>query len=185
MQPTAVEKLTVLMLCEIFKKLDIKDSFDPDLISRAVSSDDTWVLNWKYGIRGEGTEGSANPSHVTAVVDTLDMYSFLRDSFERLGEAGQAEVEAAVPNACSKTTFHGYDGNHESEYLLATRYMVEHLDSFESMRDVGRLNSHMPVVEMYARMFEAFEPIRVKLVGRLMNPEEIIEVLRASIPSNP
>jgi hypothetical protein len=51
MQPTAVEKLTVLMLCEIFKKLDIKDSFDPDLISRAVSSDDIWVLNWKYDIR--------------------------------------------------------------------------------------------------------------------------------------
>lgn len=182
MQPTAVEKLTVLMLCEIFKKLDIKDSFDPDLISEAISSDESWVLAWKYDIKDEGAE---NPPHVTAVVNTLDMYSFLRDSYEAIGEAGRAEVEAAIPGARSRVSFHGYDGNNESEYRSAARYLVEHLESFESMKDVARLNSHMPVVEMYARMFEAFEPIRIKLVGRLMGPAEIIEVLQASIhPSN-
>lgn len=182
MQPTAVEKLTVLMLCEIFKKLDIKDSYDPDLISQAISSDDAWVLDWKYGIRDEG---STKPAYVTAVGDTLDMYSFLRDSFEELGEAEQAEVEAAVPHSRSKISFHGYDGNNESEYLSAARYMVDHLDAFQSMKDVAALNSHMPVVDMYARMFAAFEPIRGKLLGRLMSAEEVIEVLRASIhPSN-
>jgi uncharacterized protein YfbU (UPF0304 family) len=182
MQPTAVQKLTVLMLCEIFKKLEIKNSFDPDLISQAISSDDAWVLDWKYGIRDEG---ATNPPHVTAVVDTLDMYAFLRDSYESIGETGRAEVEESVPNARSKTSFHGYDGNNEFEYLSAARYMVDHLDRFQSMRDVAKQNSHMPVVEMYARMFEVFEPIRVNLVGRLMSPAEIVEVLRASIhPSN-
>ncbi|MNR04219.1 hypothetical protein D3C85_1201580 [compost metagenome] len=90
-----------------------------------------------------------------------------------------------MPNARSKTSFHGYDGNNEFEYLSAARYMVDHLDRFQSMRDVAKQNSHMPVVEMYARMFEVFEPIRVNLVGRLMSPAEIVEVLRASIhPSN-
>lgn len=176
MQPTAVEKLTVLMLCEIFKKLEIENSFDPDLISQAISSGDTWVLDWKYGIRDEG---SVRPPHVREVGDTLDMYSFLRDSFQRLDEGDQAKVEAAVPNARASVTFHGYDGNNETEYLSAARYMVDHLDAFESMKDVATRNSHMPVVEMYARMFGAFEPIRANLVGRLMNAEEIIEVLAA------
>ena len=182
MQPTAVEKLTVLMLCDIYKKLDIKDSFDPDLISQAISSDDTWVLDWKYGIKDVDAR---RPAHVGLVADTLDMYSFLRDSFERIGADGQAEVEAAVPRARTNISFPGFDGNNEPEYRAAARYMVDHLGAFVSMRDVAAQNSHMPLVPMYARMIEVFEPIRRELVGRLMSPEEIVEVLRASVhPDN-
>ncbi|CRM52772.1 YfbU domain protein [Pseudomonas sp. 31 R 17] len=182
MQPTAVEKLTVLMLCDIYKKLEIKDSFDPELVSQVISSDDMWVLDWKYGIKDEGAE---TPPHVTAVVDTLDMYAFLRDSYAALGEAEKANLEEAVPHARGKISFPGYDGNNETEYLSTARYLVEDLDRFESMKTVAAVNSHFPVVEMYARMFEAFEPIRINLVGRLMNFAEIAEVLRASVhPDN-
>lgn len=182
MQPTAVEKLTLLMICEIFKKLDIKDSFDPDLISQAISSDDAWVLDWKYGIR-DGDD--VRPPHVREVGDTLDMYSFLRDSYERIGPKGQAVVEAAVPNARGSISFPGFDGNNELEHGTAARYMVEHLGAYESMSGVATRNSHMPLVPMYARMYEVFEPIRGQLIGRLMSPEEIIAILQAAVhPDN-
>lgn len=182
MQPTATEQLILQMLCDIHKKLEITGSFDPDLISQAISSDDWWVIDWKYGIKDEGDR---RPAHVTAVVDTLDMFAFLRDSFERLGADGQAEVEAAIPHARTRIVFSGYDGNNETEYLSVAHYLTQHLGAFESMRDVAARNSHFPATEMYARMFEVFELIRPNLVGRLMSAEEIIAVLTAAThPSN-
>lgn len=182
MQPTVIEQLTVQMLCAIYKKLGIEDGFDPDLVSSAIASNDLWVLEWAYGIKHEQ---SHNPPYVTAVVNTLDMYSFLRDSFERLSPAEQAIVEAEVPHASSQVQFRGYDGNNELDHRRAARYLVNHLDRFETMKDEATSNSHSPVVEMYARMFEVFEPIRVQLVNRLMGPHEIVAVLQAAVhPSN-
>ncbi|PXX67648.1 hypothetical protein SAMN05660489_03106 [Pseudomonas sp. LAMO17WK12:I10] len=77
MNPSATEKLILQMLCDVHKHLGIKDSYDPDLISRAVGSDDYWVLNWKYDIREENAE---NPPHVRAVVDALDMFRRCRQN---------------------------------------------------------------------------------------------------------
>lgn len=182
MQPTVIEQLTVHMLCAIYKKLGIEDSFDPDLVSSAIASNDLWVLDWAYDIKDEQ---SHNPSYVTAVVDTLDMYSFLRDSFESLSPAEQAIVEGEVPNAASQIQFHGYDGNNELDYRRAARYLVNDLDRFETMKDVATSNSHSPVVEMYARMYDVFEPIRAQLGRRLMGAHEIVAVLQAAVhPSN-
>jgi uncharacterized protein YfbU (UPF0304 family) len=182
MQPTAIEQLTVQMLCAIYKKLEIEDSFDPDLVSSAVASNDLWVLDWAYDIRDEHT---VRPPHVTAVLNTLDMYSFLRDSYNGLSADDLALVEVELPRAEGQIRFPGYDGNNETEYLSAARYLVEDLDRFETMRDVATVNSHFPVVDMYARMYEVFEPIRVGLVHRLMSPQEIIAVLSASVhPDN-
>ncbi|UZE27759.1 YfbU family protein [Pseudomonas asplenii] len=182
MQPTAIEQLTVQMLCAIYKKLDITDSFDPDLVASAISGNDLWVLDWAYDIRDENT---STPPHVKSVVDTLDMYSFLRDSFNALSPDEQALVEAEVPGGSTGVQFFGYDGNNETEYRSAARYLVEDLDRFGSMRDVATLNSHCPVVERYERMYEVFEPIRGSLVQRLMSPEEIISVLAAQLhPDN-
>ena len=39
MKYTQQEKLQTLMLCEIFKALEIKDSFNSDLIYKAIQSD--------------------------------------------------------------------------------------------------------------------------------------------------
>jgi len=182
MQPTVIEQLTVQMLCAIYKKLGIDDGFDPELVSSAIASNDLWVLDWAYDIRDE--QGH-NPPHVTAVVDTLDMYSFLGDSFERLSPAERAIVEGEVPHASSLVQFRGYDGNNELDHRRAVRYLVNDLDRFESMKDVATLNSHCPVVEMYARMYEVFEPIRAQLINRLMGPHEIVAVLQAAVhPSN-
>lgn len=182
MQPTVIEQLTVQMLCEIYKKLGINDSFNPDLVSSAIASNDLWVLDLAYDIRDEH---SHKPRHVTAVVDTLDMYSFLRDSFERLSPTEQAIVEGEVPSASSQIQFRGYDGNNELDHRRVARYLVDYLDRFETMKDVATLNSHSPVVEMYARMFEVFEPIRARLINRLMTPLEIVAVLQAAVhPSN-
>ncbi|MGH8381099.1 YfbU family protein [Pseudomonas sp.] len=182
MQPTAIERLTVQMLCAIYKKLGIEDSFDPDLVSSAIASNNLWVLDWAYDIKDENT---VTPPHVTAVVNTLDMYAFLRDSFNGLSAEDRALVEAEIPRASHQVEFRGYDGNNETEYRSAARYLVKDLERFQSMREVATANSHCPVVTMYARMYQVFEPIRATLIDRLMSPQEITAVLNAAVhPDN-
>jgi len=182
MRPTATEKLILQMLCDIHKRLEIDDSYNADLISKAIASDDYWVLDWAYDIRDPGDE---TPEHVKLVGDTLDMYSFLRDSFEEIGPEGRQVVEATVQNAAAKIEFPGFDGNNETEYRTAARFLVDDLERFQTMKEVAGRNSHSPQVAAYARMIEVFDPIRVTLVGHLMSPEEIVEVLQARVhPEN-
>lgn len=176
MQPTATEQLILHMLCNIHKKLGITDSFDPDLIARAVSSDDCWVLDWAYDIKDEGAR---NPPHVTEVVNTLDMYSFLSQGFERLDAADKAVVVSKIPRVRSAVEFPGYDGNNEGKYKTAAAYMVNDLDRFESMKDVAERNSHTHMAGTYARQYQVFEPIRGTLIQRTMTADEIVSVLSA------
>lgn len=182
MNPTVTEKLILQMLCDIHKRLDIQDSYDPTLISKALASDDYWVLDWAYDISEPGTP---TPPHVTAVVDALDMYSFLKESFEALSPQQREALEAAVPNVAARIDFPGFDGNNEGRYRTAARYLVNELDRFESMKDVADRNSHTRMVDVYGRMVAVFEPIRDGLIDRLMNVDEIVQVLDARIhPAN-
>ena len=176
MQPTATEQLILHMLCDIHKKLGITGSFDPDLVAKAISSDNCWVLNWAYDIKDEN---DVNPPHVIAVADALDMYDFMKDSFNSLDAEGKAVVEAAVPRAATAIEFPGFDGNNEGRYRTAARFFVEDLDRFSSMKSVADRNSHSPMASTYARQYQVFEPIRATLVGRFMTAGQIISVLQA------
>lgn len=176
MQPTATEQLILHMLCDIHKKLGITNSFNPDLIASAISSDDCWVLNWAYDIKDENDE---NPPHVTAVVNALDMYDFMKESFDRLDAQDKAVVEAAVPSAAVAVEFPGFDGNNEGRYRTAARFLVNELDRFTSMKQSAVRNSHSRMVGTYARQYQVFEPIRATLIGRLMTADQIIAVLQA------
>lgn len=75
MQPTATEQLILHMLCDIYKKLGITDSFDPDLIASAVSSDDCWVLDWAYDIKDEGARNGGLKEQVQQSVNFLSLLS--------------------------------------------------------------------------------------------------------------
>jgi uncharacterized protein YfbU (UPF0304 family) len=176
MQPTATEKLILHMLCDIHKKLEITDSFDPDLIASAISSDDCWVLDWAYNIKDVG---DTNPPHVILTGNALDMYSFLSDSFNALDAQGKATVAAAVPGTEAGVEFPGFDGNNEYRYRTAARFIVDDLDRYHSMKGVADRNSHTPMAENYARQYRVFETVRPTLVQRRMTAEEIITVLRA------
>ncbi|WEJ22976.1 YfbU family protein [Pseudomonas sp. SD17-1] len=180
MQPTATERLIVEMLCEVYKKLEITDSYDPDIVARAMGSQDYWVLDWKYDVRDGDSE---TPPHVTAVVDTLDMYQFLQEAYEAFDDEQRQSVEAVGIGRTLE--FPGYDGNNETDYLRAARYLVRDLDRFTRLQGSADTNSHAPLAPMYARMVEVFLPIRRNVVGRRMTVEEVVEVLNAAIhPDN-
>jgi uncharacterized protein YfbU (UPF0304 family) len=171
------EKLILLMLTDMYKNLKVKGEFDPEFISETIHSDNLWGFNWRF--TGIPFERSKDPPEVSETVDYMDMWSFLEDSYKKLSPADKKRVEKEAEPFGKHVEFHGFDGNNEPHYHVA-RYMVEHLERFPSFakRD---LNSHSPSIDMYARMYRVFEPMRAGLGLRLLNADEIIQILQAML----
>jgi uncharacterized protein YfbU (UPF0304 family) len=168
------EKLILIMLSDIYEKIGINGEINPGFVREVVLSGHTWALHWKYpGVFED--QNSGDPPEVSQVVDILDMWSMIEDSFNDLPAADQALVKKA---ATRNWQFLGFDGNHETQHMSIARFFVEHLDRFTEFK--GRsLNSHIKSVPGYMLMLPIFESIRSGLHGRTLNAEELIQILNA------
>ncbi|YBF18969.1 YfbU family protein [Klebsiella pneumoniae] len=141
MKYTQQEKLQTLMLCEIFKALEIKDSFNSDLIYKAIQSDQYWALDWEYSDLDSGED---TPEEVTFFVDTFDMYEILNYTYDNFNEADKAEVAASIRNFNGKNSllFPGFDGNNETKYITIGR-ILKTMGRFNGSDDlIKNLNRH-------------------------------------------
>jgi hypothetical protein len=169
------EKLSLLMLCEIYKHLKIKGEIDPEFVESAIHDGHLWGLQWKYPGIYHGHEDSK--SVVTEVLDVLDMWSFLERAHGKLTKADKDRVEKEAAPFGKKVVFPGFDGNNEGEQLSIAHFLIKDLDRFSSFG--GReLNSHMPSMDMYRRMWGVFEPIRLTLMDKELSASQIIGLLR-------
>jgi uncharacterized protein YfbU (UPF0304 family) len=169
------EKLILMMLADMYKHMNIENpEFDPAFITNTIVNDHLWGFNWMFS--GIPFAREELPPHVKETADILDMWMFLERSYEELSEADKARVNAATER--TEVKFSGFDGNNEDHFGIA-RYFVEDLKRWEHFK--GRdLNSHMPSVDGYRRMFEIFEPLRATVLGhRSLNADEIIEIMNA------
>lgn len=179
MKLTNPEKMILLLLTEIYEKLCIDGSkeFDPKFIKSAIFSGNTWGLEWKYpGIFRDRT--GPTPPEVTEVVNYLDMWSFIEEAYGKLDVAGKETLEKRAAPFGKHIQFRGFDGNNESEYMSIAHFLIEDLGRFERFKK-RELNSHMPSVGMYGRMYKVFEPIRRTLIDRQLSADELVEILKA------
>ncbi len=169
------EKLTLLMLADMYKHLKIKNpEFDPKFITTTITDDYLWGFNWQY--TGIPFEKEETPREVIETADILDMWSFLERSYDDLRPAEKAKVKKAT--GLTDVKFPGFDGNNESHYGIAL-YFVKDLKRFEHFRDHD-LNSHFPSsVDGYRNMYRVFEPMRKTLANRSLNADEIASILNA------
>jgi uncharacterized protein len=107
------------------------------------------------------------------------MWTFLERGYKKLSAADKARVQKEADPL--DVHFRGFDGNNEGEYISVARFLIDQLKRFSEFK--GRdLNSHMPSIDVYQRMFAVFEPIRNSLGGpRELSATEIIEILKAMI----
>lgn len=178
------EKLQLMMLCAIYRKLGINDSFDPELIEEAISSDNYWALGWEYPSLDTGEEV---PENVKTFVATVDMYEILQYTYDRFSERDKAEIASQIPyfDEAYLIKFQGFDGDHESAYIGIGR-MLEKMGRLKLTAEPTR-NSHRPSVDIYLRMLEVFLPARANdwHEGRGISKESFIKTLNARIhPSN-
>jgi len=177
MQLTDGEKLILIMLSEIHEKLAIPNGIDPKFVRDAIYSGNAWGLKWKYAGIFDSAESPDDVRH--DVVNILDMWSFMESSYKDLSNADKTRIENEA-HPFGDARFSGFDGNNESEYISVARFLIDHLDRFTDFK--GRdLNSHMPSIDRYSRMFLVFEPIHksLGLSGKKLGATEIIEILKA------
>jgi uncharacterized protein YfbU (UPF0304 family) len=175
MKLTDGEKLIVLMLSELYEKLEIKGEIEPDFIKSAIFSDQLWGLKWKYS--GIPFEESEDPEIVREVVDILDMWSFIEQAYSQLNEEQKAKLEADVPFFGKDPKFIGFDGNNETEYMGTAMFLVNELERFQEFS--GRsFNCHSPSIDGHHRMLIVFEPIRKTLSSEPLSLEQLTEILK-------
>ena len=178
MNLTNSEKLILIMLSEIYEKLgiDSQQGIDPGFVKESIYSDNTWGFEWKYS----GIFGSSEPAppEVNDVINILDMWAFIEEAAESFSEEQETELEQLASPFGKRPKFPGFDGNNECEYISITRFLTDQLDRFTRFK--GRdLNSHMPSVSGYRRMYETFEPIRRTLINRRLSVSELAQILNA------
>lgn len=176
MKFTGSEKLILLMLSELYQKTGVDGDINPEFIKQVIFSGHTWALPMKYPGLFED-ESPEEDITVSNVYDILEMWSFIEESFESLSKTDQNAVNREANPHSGDIKFPGFDGNTETKHMSIARFMVTQMDFFEDFEEYD-FNSHRPTINEHSRMLSAFENTRARLDGRLMNPAELIEVLR-------
>lgn len=171
------EKLILLMLSEIYDKLDLTN-VDTNLLRSAIYTENTWALDWEMpGVVGSTSEPA--PPLVNAVVNYLDMWSFLEEAYASFDAVSKEKIAREAEPFGKSVRFPGFDGNNECEALSISRILVNDMGRFSRFK--GRdLNSHVSLLDSYSRMYKIFATIRATLSGaRHLASEEVISILHA------
>ena len=144
------DRLVIMMLRDIQKALKLKHTeIDPDFVAEAIWGGHYWALDWQYP--GLFHEHFDRREAVHEVVNTLDMWSLIENSYENFSADDKKRVEARVGTSGRNPRFPGFDGNYETEYMSIAQFLVEKMDRFQSFK--GRdFNSHHPEVDHSRRM---------------------------------
>ena len=169
------EKLTTWLLTEVLKQQKgYPDKDTINLIQGAICGGHLWALKW--GLTDVLYDHVDSPNSVTIVVNIMNMWSFIEDAYAGLSEAEISRIEKELgPHV--RARFISFDGNKESESLGIAEFLVEKMGRFSIFK--GRnMNSHFPIIDQYQRMLQAFDSMREKLIGRKLDADELIELLR-------
>ena len=172
------EKLIILMLSELYDKLEIRGEIKRIFIRSAIFSDNTWSIPWKYS--GIPFENQETPEIVKEVLDILEMWSFIERSYEVLSDDEKNVVRNGADPFGDDPTFPGFDGNNEPNQMGIATFLVNDLDRFQEFK--GRyFNSHCPSIDSYRRMLPVFESTRRMNNYNLLSVQQIIDILRERI----
>lgn len=169
------EKLILMMLSKMSEKHNPDADTDLKFIEEAIISNNTWGIPWKYS--GIPFEDNKTPEDVKEVVNILEMWHFIEASYAALSDDDKSRLEKEAEPFGKNPKFRGFDGNNEPQIGIA-QFLIEQLDRFGSFKDRD-LNSHMPSIDTYRRMYSAFKPMRQELAGELLTANQLIEILKA------
>jgi uncharacterized protein YfbU (UPF0304 family) len=172
-RPSHAERLIINLLTKVLKQNN-ETRKEAELISEALYSGHFWYFDQR-DYRWLMHDDIDDPRSLSFVIDVLDMWQFIEPAYAKLPalEKKRVDEEAAHPDP----RFIGFDGNGETEHMSIARFLVEKLGDFSWFK--GRdFNSHTPMVLVYERMSAKFELIRPKLIGRELNADELIEILK-------
>jgi uncharacterized protein YfbU (UPF0304 family) len=169
------DKLNFTILRDIAKHLKVDTDTNLDFMSEVIYGGHYWAPTWE--MQGLFHNSADSPADVAAVVNILDMWSFIEEAIDGMSDEGKAKIKAANMDFLPK--FDGFDGNNECELMGIAGFFIRTMNRFQRFK--GReINSHYPVAGRYRRMAKAFEPMRKALVTRRqLDADQIVELLQA------
>jgi len=178
MKLTDGEKLIILMLTEVYEKLQIEGETEPDFLRSAIFNDHLWGIRWKYS--GIPFEAAEDPPIVREVVDILDMWSFIEHAYAELNADERRQLAQAAKPFGENPRFRGFDGNNESEHMSVAMFLVNQLERFQEFK--GRdFNCHHPSLDAHRRMLAAFEPLRMSLADSSLSLSQLAKILNEQV----
>lgn len=176
-RPSDGEKIIIQLLVQMMEKVGVEklDVESAQFVIKAIQGGHYWAPHWEWvGLLHDHAD---DPADVKFVVDVLDMWSFIEDSYKAFS-APQKKAFAAEALWNKSPEFSGFDGNHEGELRSIARFLVDEMKRFTQFSK-RTLNSHTRKREQYQHMLAVFEPIRARLDGRGMTPSELASVINA------
>lgn len=170
------EKLILVMLSEVYKKLGVEGEIDPEFVKKAIFRDHTWGLRWKYhGIFGESKDD--DPPAVNEVVKILTMWRAIEGAYKKLPMEDQEKLKKDAGYFEDDIGFCGFDGNDEAEHLSITTFLTKDLGLFDEFKD-RNINSHTEMLPRYRGMLSMYELSLENLRNRSFNASELLAILQ-------
>lgn len=152
------EKLILMMLADIYEKVDVDGEFDPEFIRSAIINNQTWGISWRYpGIPFDKVE---EPEVVREVLNILDMWSFIEYAYKQFTAAEKKILLEELDKNEESFRFNGFDYNNDHMHVSAMSFIVNDLGRYQEFQ--GRyLNSHSSIsLGKYRCMLHDFEQMR-------------------------
>ena len=86
------EKLILIMLSEIYQRLEIKSDIDPAFVQDAIHTGNIWGLDWEYTGIFHGTDRD-DPPALHEAVEIMDMWDNIEDAYEHLSDEDKERVK--------------------------------------------------------------------------------------------
>ena len=151
------EKLILVMLSEIYKKLDIDDEIDAEIVKSSLFSGYEWAISWKYPEIFEVD----NPTYVDETTKILDMYRWIESGLDKLSDIDLERLKSDVKPFDEYLNFRGFDANNDKHYGVL-RHLIDVLDLYYEHK--GKyLNTHSSAtLPRYRKMLSVCEALRAR-----------------------
>ena len=169
------ERLITIMLCDLYRRMDVKDGvFDPDFIKSILSGGHYWALAWEHS--GFFDRNHDREQIVAEVTEILDMWRFLEHGYKQLSDSEKKQVVDELNLFDGKVHFSGFDSTNESEHYAITQFLLDKMNRYGGFKDRKR-DAHSDRLDGYRRMLKVFSPMRPMLAGSDLSAVQIIKIL--------
>jgi uncharacterized protein YfbU (UPF0304 family) len=161
------ERIIIVMLCDIYKSLNLKGTIDPEFVRSS-------ILSGQFDQLKRLLESGA----AEEVGRILEMWSSIERGYKRLTCEEKDQVEAEAGPLGRGVRFSGFDIDSETEHHQACSFLIEETDSFERFRG-RKIHADMPTLDGYRRMLRLFDLMQPATRDGKLGLRQIIELANA------
>lgn len=175
MKLTPIEKLQLLMLCDIYKQSNIQGNFNPQLIEDAIRSGNSWVIEENYA--SLINQPDIDDNKVALVFQILAMYRTIKSSYDKLSEADKQRLsEKLKPFGREKDLqFCGFDTNLEADYFSIAN-MLKKSKRFIEITGLDS-DSHTLMLPTYQKMLTVYTPLfNTRHMAEKLSVDDLIRI---------